>query len=145
LNLLLLLTYGDISGVGPGVWNDWKSSLLIELYERTHARLSSEPSGSRPDPDYDTVSALRHEAEAAQIEDHADRSGTVRHIEMMPRRYARATSSAEVAHHVAMISRLEAEPVVVSWRILTAQHCTEVTIAARDEGGLFARIAGTLT
>ncbi|HKI60838.1 MAG TPA: [protein-PII] uridylyltransferase [Mariprofundaceae bacterium] len=35
LNYLLLLTVADIAAVGPNVWNDWKGSLLQELYEST--------------------------------------------------------------------------------------------------------------
>ncbi len=35
LNYLLLLTIADISAVGPNVWNDWKGSLLQELYQST--------------------------------------------------------------------------------------------------------------
>jgi len=35
LNYLFLLTVADIAAVGPNVWNDWKGSLLSELYEGT--------------------------------------------------------------------------------------------------------------
>jgi len=35
LNYLLLLTVSDIAAVGPNVWNDWKGSLLQELYQST--------------------------------------------------------------------------------------------------------------
>src|SRR5262249_44161338 len=40
LNMLTLLTYGDIHGVGPGVWNEWKDSLLWELYTKARAILA---------------------------------------------------------------------------------------------------------
>jgi len=32
LKLLLVLTVADIKGVGPDIWNDWKGSLIFELY-----------------------------------------------------------------------------------------------------------------
>ncbi len=32
LKLLLVLTVADIKGVGPEIWNDWKGSLITELY-----------------------------------------------------------------------------------------------------------------
>ena len=35
LKYLLLLTVADIAAVGPNVWNDWKGSLLTELYRLT--------------------------------------------------------------------------------------------------------------
>jgi len=39
LNYLLLLTVADIAAVGPSVWNDWKGTLLRELYKSTRQRL----------------------------------------------------------------------------------------------------------
>ncbi len=42
LNYLLLLTVADIAAVGPNVWNDWKGSLLRELYQSTQQFLMGE-------------------------------------------------------------------------------------------------------
>ena len=39
LRLLLILTVVDIRAVGPGVWNDWKRTLLRSLYEAAEERL----------------------------------------------------------------------------------------------------------
>jgi len=39
LRLLLILTVVDIRAVGPGVWNEWKRSLLSTLYEAAEERL----------------------------------------------------------------------------------------------------------
>ncbi len=36
LKSLLALTVADIRGVGPDVWNDWKGSLIKELYIKTY-------------------------------------------------------------------------------------------------------------
>ena len=35
LRLLLVLTVADIKGVGPEIWNDWKGSLISDLYTKT--------------------------------------------------------------------------------------------------------------
>lgn len=39
LNYLLCLTVADISAVGPTIWNDWKGSLLTQLYQSTKLAL----------------------------------------------------------------------------------------------------------
>ncbi len=39
LRLLLILTVCDIRAVGPGIWNDWKRTLLRTLFESAEERL----------------------------------------------------------------------------------------------------------
>ncbi len=41
LDLLTVLTVCDISGVGPGVWNNWKASLIRALYRQTRRALEN--------------------------------------------------------------------------------------------------------
>ena len=48
LNQLMLLTYADHRGVGPGIWNEWKGTLLWELYNRTRERLAGHPMAEVP-------------------------------------------------------------------------------------------------
>jgi hypothetical protein len=40
LKMLYLLSYLDISAVGPQVWTDWKGTLLWELFIKTHTILT---------------------------------------------------------------------------------------------------------
>ncbi|MDX8382550.1 MAG: [protein-PII] uridylyltransferase [Ghiorsea sp.] len=42
LNSLLCLSVADIAAVGPNVWNDWKGSLLAQLYHATRRALMEE-------------------------------------------------------------------------------------------------------
>ena len=44
LDLLYMLTIVDIRAVGPGIYNDWKGSLLRELYGATSSFLTGKPS-----------------------------------------------------------------------------------------------------
>src|SRR4029079_17327698 len=39
LRLLLILTVVDIRAVGPGIWSDWKRTLLKTLFEAAEERL----------------------------------------------------------------------------------------------------------
>ncbi len=47
LNALLALTFADIKGVGPDVWNDWKGALIKELYVKALEILKSKQSVSK--------------------------------------------------------------------------------------------------
>ena len=40
LRLLLILTVVDIRAVGPGIWSEWKRTLLRTLFEAAEERLS---------------------------------------------------------------------------------------------------------
>ena len=42
LKLLLVLTCADIRAVGPTVWNNWKATLLRELFQRALERMTGE-------------------------------------------------------------------------------------------------------
>ncbi|MDQ6982018.1 MAG: [protein-PII] uridylyltransferase [Mariprofundus sp.] len=45
LKYLLLLTVADIAAVGPNVWNDWKGTLLREIYHATAQHLQGDQAG----------------------------------------------------------------------------------------------------
>lgn len=62
LRMLYVLTAADVSGVGPGVWNNWKSELLTDFYRRLILTLSGQP------PKFHEEERLR------EIRDHVYRS-----------------------------------------------------------------------
>lgn len=141
LNRLLLLTYADTNGVGPGVWNDWKATLLWELYARARSHFTDDKS-SRFERDrrvlfkQQVIRELLPEFLPSEVE---------RHFAMLPERYQRANKPAQVSRHVRLISRLGGQKAVTGWHQTASGHCSELTVCARDQSGLFARIAGTLT
>ena len=47
LKLLVILTCADIRAVGPNVWNNWKASLLKELFERADEYMRGGQGGGR--------------------------------------------------------------------------------------------------
>ncbi len=141
LNMLLLLTYADTSGIGPGVWNDWKSSLLWELYTRTRSYFVDDKSvragtNRRVLFKQQVIRELLPEFLPSEVE---------RHFAMMPERYQRANKPTQIVRHIRLINRLEGEQLACDWYMTPGGHCTDLTVSTRDRAGLFARIAGTLT
>ncbi len=138
LDLLLLLTYADHCAVAPGIWNEWKASLLFELYRKTRSRLagSAEEEGSADAARARAVELLRGEFTAAELE---------RHFGMLPERYLRATGAELLARHFRLIAARGEAPVALDWCDLADGHCTELTVTADDRPGFLAKVAGTLT
>ena len=138
LNQLLLLTYADHRGVGPGIWNEWKGSLLWELYNRTREHLAGHPVAEAPGQ------AARARA-VARLEQSHPLAEVEHHFALMPERYLRSTDAERMERHFRLAAARGASASAVDWRDLSDGHCTELTLVADDRRGLFARLAGTLT
>ncbi len=140
LNQLILLTYADHRGVGPGIWNDWKASLLWTLYGCTRPHL---PGGERRGKPRDGGAALKAAREvlvatfpAADI-DH--------HFAQMPPRYLGTTDAGRMIRHFLLLQSLGEHAALTEWQDLEEGGVTELTVIAADRPGLFASLAGTLT
>ncbi|MGH9767683.1 MAG: [protein-PII] uridylyltransferase [Blastocatellia bacterium] len=138
LNMLTLLTYGDINGVGPGVWNEWKDSLLWELYMKTRAILAPDRQPERG------VEELR-ERVARMLASEIDIDETHKHFDLLPEDYARSVPSQTIIEHVRLAHALNSRPVKTSWRVDTQMRCADLSLCAPNRQGLFACVAGTLT
>lgn len=140
LNMLLLLSYSDMNGVGPGVWSEWKGNLLWDLYERTRLQMSG---SEAPLHGPARIAELKEKIIAA-LQGQLPLSEIDRHLALLPDRYVRTTSPEAVAKHLRLTRELQSDVFKGAW----AQHgrtISELTICARDRHGLFADIAGTLT
>jgi [protein-PII] uridylyltransferase len=138
LNMLTLLTYGDIHGVGPGVWNEWKDALLWELYMKVRAVLAPERGPERG------VGELR-ERVARMLASEIDVDETQKHFELLPEDYARSAPAQTIIEHVRLAHALNSRPVKTSWRVDTQTRCADLHLCAPNRRGLFACVAGTLT
>jgi [protein-PII] uridylyltransferase len=140
LNMLLLLTYADLHAVAPGVWSDWKGSLLWDLYQVTLVHLDG---GQEQITNINSIKQLKEEV-MHSLEGKIPLSEIERHFALLPERYERTTKADTVANHLLLIEQLKSDPVSCYWR-QQSKSATELTICTRDRHGLFADIAGTLT
>ncbi len=138
LNLLCLLTYADINGVGPGVWNEWKDALVWELYIKARAILAPDKNGVQDaEPLKQRIAQmLSHEVNVDEVR---------RHFDLLPAEYARTTPSQTIIEHIRLAHILNSNVVKTSWRVNTQARCTDLHLCARNRRGLFAKVAGTLT
>ncbi|MDQ3014085.1 MAG: HD domain-containing protein, partial [Acidobacteriota bacterium] len=138
LNMLCLLTYGDIHGVGPGTWNEWKDALLWELYIKARAVLLPE------EKDESDVEPLRARI-ARMLASEVDQDEVRKHFKLLPDDYARFTPPQIIIEHIRLIASLNSRQVKMGWRVNTQTRCTDLHLCARNRRGLFAAVAGALT
>jgi [protein-PII] uridylyltransferase len=140
LQKLYLLTYADISTVGPGTWNEWKARLLRELYEKTLAVLAG--GERRPEPGI-AEAAGRAEASKA-LAGRAAPEEIERFVAAMPPRYFLTEPPARAPTHLRMLWRGRGGVVASYLRCRPALGHCELTLTAPDRPGLLATIAGVL-
>ncbi len=138
LNMLTLLTYGDINGVGPGVWSEWKDTLLWELYSKTRALLL-------PVAEHDETAERLRERIVKMLASEVDYAEVQQHFARLPEAYARFTAPQVIIEHIRLAHALNSRQVKTSWRVNAQSKCTDLHVCARNRRGLFANLAGALT
>ncbi|MFN7621803.1 MAG: HD domain-containing protein, partial [Acidobacteriota bacterium] len=128
LNLLTLLTYADINAVGPGVWSEWKDSLLWELYQRTKDVLAPGEESARA-----RESLIKLLAKSLVCE--MDEDEVRRHFDLLPADYGRYTAPATIIEHLRLIKRLNAQAVRTSWKVDLPTRCTDLHLSAPNRRG----------
>lgn len=139
LNMLLLLTYADLGAVAPGVWTEWKATLLWDLYRRTRKVMTGKDelvleSATMTQFKEQIVAALQLTVPMSEVE---------RHLALLPQRYQQINTAAAVATHLSMLQQMNNEGFAVGWA-RARNSTTELAICAPDRHGLFASLAGTL-
>ncbi len=136
LDLLYVLTIVDIRAVGPDIYNDWKGSLLRELYHAASRYLSGQP-------------ALAPQARAAAAKEQLFerlpekiRCLAAPVMEDLPDGYFNATDMPDLVRHARFISRSWPstqgdDAAVATHRNLKKDH-TELRVMTQDRRGLFA-------
>jgi [protein-PII] uridylyltransferase len=141
LNMLLLLTYADLSSMGESVWSERKHFLLWSLYFKVFDRLMFGDEISQPE--HAQVAATQQKIlEILEREFEVD--AILRHFLFLPERYALYTPLPQILSHIRLCERLQDRPVTTEWAAHPHAGYTELNLAARDLPGRFAQIAGSL-
>lgn len=141
LDMLYLVSFADVKSVSPSIWNEWKGTLLSEIYQNTCSHLKG-----------DTKSANRQRLIRKKMEKvHEMLGGRISFEELdaffaaMPDRYVVRTSALAISSHITMSSRLSDSPVLLNTNQLESRGYTELSVVTKDSPGLFSKIAGVLS
>jgi [protein-PII] uridylyltransferase len=141
LKLLLVLTVVDMRATSPKIWNNWKASLLRELYFRTEEVLAGVPSGANVAARVDRAKAALVQRLAgwnvAEIEEHLARGNAA---------YWLSEDTETQYRHAELVRRATrtGEQIAIDARHDAKRSVTEVVIYTPDDAGLFSRIAGAM-
>ena len=143
LRLLLCLTVADIRAVGPNVWNNWKASLLRELYYAAESYLSGGHESSGTNVRVENArgalaGSLRCDGwEDAKIEEVLALGYPSYWLSLDADAHRRNADLISAAIH-------DGEPIKISANAAGINNVTEITIHTPDHPGLFSTIAGAI-
>lgn len=141
LKLLLVLTCADIRAVGPNVWNDWKATLLREIYSRADERMSGGHATA-------TLDSRIARARAALIERLADWPAKAREdfVSSGAPSYWVTYDADTHERHARFIREAESsdQAFAITFEIDKARAVTEMLLYTPDHPGLFAKVSGAL-
>ena len=140
LNYLLLLSVADIAAVGPNVWNDWKGSLLRELYYATSECLLGEGAGGEA---AEQRYLTRIETVLDQAKDQDEKSTLQDAIALLPKACVMHFPPGQL-DKIANLLVQNSDQVVLLW-IDEKRSETLAIVIAKARKGLFATLASTLT
>src|SRR5262249_50441092 len=142
-----VLTYADMRAVAPGIWNNWRGTLVTELYRRSFEFFEKgvfepEDQGARADR---IRARLRAAAPPAQ------QDGIATFVAQMPDSYFLSTPEETMLGHGELRRRFEQaeaageRPAVATQLIAFPERdFTEFAVCTRDRPGLFAMLSGVL-
>jgi len=141
LKMLYLLTVADAAATGPKAWNEWRGTLLTNLFLRIASILEGKELASGK--------AIRTEkqkkAQLLAMVPAKKRSITAELYSVMSPRYLLNMPVQKISRHVDLYYTLGEAP--FKWEIHPGalSGTRTVTICAKDRPGLFAQLAGVLT
>lgn len=136
LKYLTLLTYADYRATSPLVWNEWKRTLLWELYVRAYDFMARREKQPRE------VYQQHKERLLESFPAGDERARALEHLDLLPGGYLLTMTADLVRDHIDMIAQLANEPIVVGHRYNGSAH--EITFCTQDKPYRLSELCGVL-
>jgi [protein-PII] uridylyltransferase len=142
LDMLYILTYADMSAVGPDLFNDWKRMLLKELHGRALAFLKDEVSAIAGEKE--RIAGIKKDIIAkAKSEKVGDAAEVRKFIENLPPNYVLSVPPETVLRHFKLSRGLNASEIIVDHENAPRGY-TNLTIILHELSGVLHIAAGAL-
>ena len=141
LRELLLLTYADLTAVGPTVWSEWKGALLIKLFLKTERLLLGRANVASEEafwklPKANEVMQAAPDPLKPLVEDY---------LRDLGERYFIAFSPGHIVRHMECLEEARQSGLAVRCKTHGETGMSEVVVCTHDRPGLFAAITGSFT
>ncbi len=136
LNMLVLLSYADVTAVAAGVWTPTQDACLRELHERTSTLLSA---GSEPPPPAAQRARLMRELSSEAFSPQEVQA----FVSSLPVHYLNSTPFDLVRIHMGMVAKARFGNATIDLVHRSELGATDFTVCCLDEPGLLSRILGT--
>jgi len=141
LDYLYLLTIADICATNPKLWNSWKDSLLIRLYQATKAYLGEEQKPINKS----TLIQMKKDDALVRLKDSLDPDRIkALWLQLGVEYFLREDENAIAWHTQGILMHQNKSSPLILLRNLKEQGATELFIYTRDKDALFAAITAIL-
>ena len=138
LEALFLITYADISAVGPGLWTAWRADTLFELYFRARRKLMRQDA-SNPEED----SAQIKQRVQALLDNEREMGALEQYFAHAPRTAVLHAAPERIGLHVKVLAGLDGKRLEAGF-LERAGGIYDIVVATADRPGLFSLISCTL-
>ncbi len=143
LEMLYLLTYADLRGVGPDVWTDWKGVLILDLYMKSRDCLEREEAVTW-EVDEATFSMMVRE-----IHRHVGTDVSPEEIEeelsQFDERYLLQVQVEKMSGHFRLLKEAKEKGLGIAYHHDHDAGYTEVTVSKKEHMGDFCRVVGVIS
>lgn len=137
LRLLFLLTYADMNAVGGNLFNEWKNSLLKELYQRAYYQFDQD----------DIQTEFKNIVESKKrrlLERVTGDEELLAIFSLLENDYIFSNKIKHIYRHIKMASSLKDNVSLLEYSIIKEMHAINIMVCTKDKAGILKKLVGAI-